>query len=220
MRIKIALIPMLIILILLIPKSVLADGIIIPEPPICDPSPCHPFPIPISQLEIRYHHVDVKIENQLAVTHVDQVFYNPNDWVIEGIYVFPIPIGAAINEFTMWIDGEPVRGKILDSNEARLMYEKIVREMQDPALLEYISQDSVQIEIFPIQPGGESRIELEYSEVLEAENGLIRYLYPLNTEKFSTQPLNDVYVNVNLTSDAPIRAAYSPSHSVDVNMDD
>lgn len=220
MRIKITLITLLIIPILLIPKPVSADGIIIPEPPICDPSPCHPIPIPISQLEIRYHHVNVTIENQLAVTHVDQVFYNPNDWVIEGMYVFPIPVGAAINEFTMWIDGEPVKGKVLDSNEARLIYENIVRERQDPALLEYISQDSVQIEIFPIQPGGESRIELEYSEVLEAENGLIRYLYPLNTEKFSTQPLNDVYVNVNLTSDAPIRAAFSPSHSVDVNTDD
>jgi hypothetical protein len=54
------------------------DGIIIPDPPIC-PGPCPPGPIPIEQLEIRYHHVTVTIQDQVVVTHVDQVFYNPND---------------------------------------------------------------------------------------------------------------------------------------------
>jgi len=42
----------------------------------------------MTQLVIRYHRVTVQIENQVAVTHVDQVFYNPNDWAVEGIYMF------------------------------------------------------------------------------------------------------------------------------------
>ena len=33
----------------------------------------------MSQLDIRYHHVTVRITDQLAVTQVDQVFHNPND---------------------------------------------------------------------------------------------------------------------------------------------
>ena len=33
-----------------------ADGIIIPDPPICDDCP---IPLPMSQLSIRYHHVTV-----------------------------------------------------------------------------------------------------------------------------------------------------------------
>jgi len=51
---------------------------------------------PMIQLEIRYHRVQVNITDQVAVTHVDQVFYNPNDWDVEGTYIFPIPIGAAV----------------------------------------------------------------------------------------------------------------------------
>ena len=89
-----------------------ADGIIIPEPPICDRDRC-PDPFPISQLAIVYHHVDVTIENQVAVTHVDQVFRNDNDWTVEGTYVFPIPPGASVTQFTLWIDGEAVEGEIL-----------------------------------------------------------------------------------------------------------
>jgi Ca-activated chloride channel family protein len=195
-----------------------ADGIIIPEPPICDPGPC-PQPFPITQLAIKYHHVDVSIENQVVTTHVDQVFRNDNDWQIEGTYIFPIPEGASINEFTLWIDNEPVEGKVLTREEARRTYEDIVRTMRDPALLEYVDRAAVQASIFPIPPGGERRIELEYSEVLTADNGLIHYRYPLNTEKFSTQPLEEVSVTVRAESSVPIKAVYSPTHEISIDRD-
>lgn len=200
----------------------LADGIIIPDPPICVPEPCPPgpHPFPISQLEIRYHHVDISINDQIAVTRVDQVFYNPNDWTIEGTYIFPIPQDAAVTEFTLWIDGEPVKGEILSAEEARRTYESIVREMQDPALLEYADRGAVQARIFPIDSGSERRIQLEYAQALTAEEGLVRYIYPLNTEKFSTQPLEDVRVSVDIRAKQPIRAIYSPSHPVAVSRTD
>ncbi len=195
-----------------------ADGIIIPEPPICDPGPC-PRPIPIAQLAIKYHRVQVTIEDQVATTHVDQVFRNDNDWQIEGTYIFPIPTGASISQFTMWVDGEAVEGKILTKEEARRTYEDIVRNLRDPALLEYIDRGAVQASIFPIPPGGERRIELEYSEVLIADQGLIHYRYPLNTEKFSTLPLEEVAVSIRVESSVPVRAVYSPSHEVSIERD-
>ncbi len=195
------------------PNAALADGIIIPEPP-----PGIEIS-PLSQLEIRYHHVDVTIRDQVAVTRVDQVFYNPNEWVVEGSYVFPIPVGATVSEFSLWIDGQPVHGEILPAEDARQIYEEIVREMQDPALLEYIGQDALQASIFPIPPGGERRIALEYTQVLTAENGLVRYQYPLNTEKFSTQPLEQVKISLDVESNSPVRAVYSPSHTIAVNRD-
>jgi len=149
----------------------------------------------MTQLVIRYHRVTIKIENQVAVTHVDQVFYNPNDWAVEGIYMFPIPIEAVVSEFTLWVDGEPVKGEILDALQARQTYEEIVSSLRDPALLEYAGQGAVRARIFPIPPQGERRIELEYSQVLAAEGGLVRYIYPLSTEKFSAIPLEQVSIS-------------------------
>jgi len=195
-----------------------ADGIIIPEPPICDPGGC-PEPFPISQLAIEYHHVDVTIENQVAITHVDQVFRNDTDWTVEGTYVFPIPSGASVTQFTLWIDGKAVEGEILEREEARDIYEDIVRTLRDPALLEYLEQGAIQASIFPIEPGQERRIELEYTEVLQVENGLVNYRYPLNTEKFSTEPLEDVRVSVDVKSPHPVRAIYSPTHKIDIDRD-
>jgi Ca-activated chloride channel family protein len=204
---------------LMLPATALADGIIIPDPPVCDPAPCPPVPIPMDQLVIRYHHVTVTINDQLAVTHVDQVFYNPNDWTIEGTYIFPIPDDAVVSNFILWVDGKPVEGQVLDATQARQTYEQIVASMRDPALLEYVGRGAVQARIFPIAPQGERRIELEYTQALPAEGGLVSYLYPLNTEKFSVQPIESVTINVDIHSSVPIRAVYSPSHEVGISRE-
>ena len=210
-------------------RPVQADGIIIPcvEWNKCPPPPCTetrcpppPHPIPLAQLAIRYHHVTVKIENQVAVTHVDQVFYNPNKYQIEGTYAFPLPMGAAVTNFTLWVDGKPTQGEVLSADQARQRYEEIVNSLRDPALLEYVGRGVVMARIFPIAPDGERRIELEYTQALAAENGLVRYQYPLGTEKYSTQPLEDVSVTVSVTSAETIYTAYSLSHAVEVNRQD
>ncbi len=216
-RNALALLVTMIIAVTIATVPVAADGIIIPQPPICDPWPCPPQPFPVAQLEIRYHHVTVEIIDQVATTHVDQVFYNPNDWQIEGTYIFPIPHEAVVTDFSLWIDGKLIPGTVLRADEARQTYEQIVRSLRDPALLEYIGRGAVQASIFPIPPGGERKIEFTYSQVLTAENGLVKYIYPLNTEKFSVEPLENVSVSVGIhSSDASIRSIYSPSHSVSV----
>lgn len=202
---------------LLIPSPARADGIIIPEPPIvCDTCP---EPFPIAQLNIRFHRVDVTIEDQIAVTRVDQVFHNPNSYTVEGTYIFPLPKDAAVTDFKLWIDGQPVDGQVLSAEEARRKYEEIVRKMIDPALLEYADQGAVQARIFPIDPDGERRIELEYTQALVAENGLVRYSYPLNTEKFSRTPLENVAINLDVSASVPLRAMYSPTHDIAVSRE-
>jgi Ca-activated chloride channel family protein len=206
--------------------SARADGIIIPDPPICDGGLCPPLPCPggielcppiSSALAIRYHHVTVTIQDQVAVTHVDQVFYNPNSWQVEGTYIFPIPQDAAVTAFTLWVDGKPVEATILDAAQARQKYEEITRNLKDPALLEYAGRGAVQARIFPIPPGGERRVELEYTQALVSDNGLVRYIYPLNTEKFSALPLEDVAISLEINSSVPIRLVYSPSHKISID---
>lgn len=201
------------------PRGAGADGVIVVEPPVCDPA-C-PGPVLLDeQLVIRSHRVDVAVKDQVATTKIGQVFHNPNPWAAEGTYIFPIPDGAAIGEFTMWVDGEPVEAKLLDAAEARRVYNQIVRDLRDPALLEYIGTGAIQASIFPIPPGEDRRIEIEYGEVLTAENGLTRYRYGLNSERFSALPLEQVSVRVSVESDEPIRAVYSPSHDVAIDRPD
>jgi Ca-activated chloride channel family protein len=191
-----------------------ADGIIIPDPP-----PGVPI-TEVPNLAIKYHHVRVTIEDQVATTHVDQVFVNETRHTLEGIYIFPLPEEAAISEFAMWVEGEKIEGKILEKEEARRIYEEIVRKRKDPALLEYIGRNTFRASIFPIPPGEERRIEVKYSEVLPMDKGLVKYIYPLDTERFSSKPIEEVTISVEIRSREPLKAIHSPSHEVAIDRID
>jgi Ca-activated chloride channel family protein len=187
-----------------------ADGFIIPSP-----RPGQDIP----PLSVKYHHVTVEVIDQVAKTSVDQVFVNHFGRDIEGTYIFPIPEGASVSEFAMYIGNERVKGEILDSREARRVYEDIVRRMRDPGLLEYMGRNLFRARVFPIPANGEKRVQISYTEVLKSDGGLVKYLYPLSTEKFSRDPLADVSISVRIESQIPILNVYSPSHKVSVRMD-
>ncbi|MCU0503223.1 MAG: VWA domain-containing protein [Anaerolineae bacterium] len=191
-----------------------ADGIIVPQPPRDRPISWREIP-----LAVKYHRVEVTIKDQVATTHVDQVFVNEAAFPVEGTYLFPLPEDAAISSFDMWVDGQKLEGKLLGREEARAIYEEIVRKQRDPALLEYVGRGAFQARIFPIPPRGERRIELTYTQVLPQKDGLVHYRYPLNTEKFSARPIGEVAITVRLEDKAPLRAIYSPSHPVVVMRD-
>ncbi|MCU0276511.1 MAG: VWA domain-containing protein [Acidobacteria bacterium] len=188
-----------------------ADGfIVIPRPP--RPGPTAHFP-----LEVTRHDVRVAIDGQLATTVVDQEFYNPNDSRLEGYYLFPLPPGAAIKDFSMWIDGRETRAELLDSAKARGIYEDIVRRLRDPALLEYDGRGVFKMRVFPIEPRSRKRIKISYHEVLEKSNGAISYFYPLGTEKFSARAIPEVSIVLDIHSPSPLAGIHCPTHPVEVS---
>ncbi len=188
-----------------------ADGFIVPVP-----KPGEKIPA----LTVKYHRVNVEIIDQVALTTVDQVFINNHDHDIEGIFIFPLPEKAAISEFAMYIGEEKVKGEILDRDEARRVYENIVRRLKDPALLEYVGRNMFRARVYPIPARGEKRIQLSYSEILRAERNLIRYAYPLNTERFSLHPIQEVTISTKIESKTPLSNIYSPSHKISVRKED
>jgi len=189
--------------------TALADGIIIIDPP------PHP-PRPIVPLEVKNHLVHTTITDQVSITHIDEVFYNPNNMELEGTFLFPIPEGASITDFTLYIDGNPVSGEILPADDARKIYEEIVRTLKDPALLEYADRNLFTLKVYPIPANGTRRVELTYTETLTSDFGMVSYRYPLNTEKFSSAPIDDVSVDVTISSSSPIKSVYCPSHDADI----
>jgi Ca-activated chloride channel family protein len=201
--------------------SLFADGFIIIDETHWQRPP-HPGPAPVrvyAPLEVTYHHVNVKIDGQIATTSVDQEFYNPNPQRLEGTYLFPIPKGGQIDKFTMEIGGQQVQAELLAADKARAIYEDIVRKLKDPALLEYAGRDVFKVRVFPIEPNSRKRITLSYSQVLTSDAGLISYSYPLNTEKFSAKPIKNVSIKVDLQTKGSLKTIYSPSHAVEIKRD-
>ena len=217
--------------------SVNAQGVIVPI--ICDVRPCrpiprpHPIPIP-NALPVKSIELDTKINGQVATTHVEQVFRNDTQYTLEGTYFFPIPETASIVEFAIWENGKKLIGEVRSREEARRIYDEIVRRQRDPGLLEYAGKDLFQASIFPIPPHSDKKLEITYSQVLKAESGTVAYRYPLGTgrnlwansdprfENVSsrktdgTQKFGTVSGKVEIVGKEALRNIYSPSHSIDV----
>jgi Ca-activated chloride channel homolog len=201
--------PLFLVTILLPAAPAAADGFILPIRP--------PGVERVPPLVMKYHRVTVALEEQVARTMVDQVFINEFHRDLEGTYIFPIPKGANITDFAMYIDGERISGELMERDKARKIYQDIVNQMKDPALLEYFERDLFRIHVYPIPARGEKRIQIEYTELLTADAGLVRYHYPLNTERFSARPLQEVAIVVTIATRQPLKSIYSPSHPVAID---
>jgi Ca-activated chloride channel family protein len=191
-----------------------ADGFII-----IHDGPAVPGHFSFAPLEVTFHHVTVDIEDQIAVTSVDQEFYNPNGARLEGTYLFPLPAGSHIDKFAMDIDGKMMEAELLPADKARAMYEEIVRKAKDPALLEYIGRDAFKVRIFPIEPNSHKHVKITYTQLLKSDSSLTEFSYPLNTEKFSARPLKDVSIKINLNCRQPLKGVYSPSHNCEIRRE-
>lgn len=219
---------------LVVPAS--AQGVIVPI--VCDIRPCRPHPIPRpiplpNVLPVKSIKLDTKINGQVATTHVEQVFRNDTPYTLEGTYFFPIPETASIVEFSIWENGKKLVGEVRTREEARRIYDEIVRRQKDPGLLEYAGKDLFQASIFPIPPNSDKKLELTYSEVLKADSGTVSYRYPLGTGRnlwrpwphpatenvrpqMPQQKFGTVSGKIEIVGKEALRNIYSPSHKIDV----
>lgn len=191
-----------------------AQGIIVPGP--CNRCPMPPRPVPLPRsLPIKSIKIDTKITSQVATTHLEQIFRNDTDATLEGTYFFPLPESASISEFAIWDGDRRLVGEVRSREEARRIYDEIVRRQRDPGLLEYAGKDLFQASIFPIPPHSDKKLELTYTQVLQADSGTVAYRYPLGIGRQITQ-IGTVSGRIEIDSKDPLRNIYSPSHVVDV----
>jgi Ca-activated chloride channel family protein len=173
----------------------------------------------LEPLRIHHHRVSVDVRERIAETRVEQTFLNTTDRTLEGTYVFPVPEGATVSGFAMWVNGQRVEGELLDAGTARSVYESIVARMRDPGLVEHIGGNLFRARVFPIGPRSEQRVEIRFSQTLEYQGSVVRYRYPLRTQGPSTQTLADFTVSLDIASRTAIRAVYSPTHNVSVSRE-
>lgn len=165
-------------------------------------------------LAMVHHRVNIAIEDQVAVTTIEQAFRNHTDRQLEATYLFPIPKGASVNKFTMWVGETETTGELLDSKKASEVYTSIVRRTQDPGILEYMGNNLMRLRVFPILPHKDQKVKISFTAVAPQDNGVVEYVYPLKTDGKGTKTLEDFSVKARIKSQHPIQNVYSPTHAI------
>jgi Ca-activated chloride channel homolog len=130
-------------------------------------------------LEIRDHRVDVLIEDGYAITTVEQVFVNPHARDLEAQYSFPVPEHGTVVELTVWIDGRPVTGEVLEREDARQLYEQEKAAGRDAGITEKDSYRTFETRVSPVRATQDTRVRIVYLQPAPVDTGIGRYVYAL-----------------------------------------
>lgn len=169
--------------------------------------------------------VTVGVEGNVATVEVDEWFENSGETVAEGHYLYPLPAGVALSGASLYQGETELRGEVIDADDARRIYEDIVRRRADPALVEYVGEGLFRARVFPIEPGQRRRITLRYSQVLEPAgaslhfrtSGALRPTLPTRDDRPTSRVSASapVFVHMAVTPASDFLEPFSPSHALD-----
>lgn len=170
-----------------------------------------PFPHRNAPVQVKSVDVSVKITDRLAVTTMTMSLYNPSSRQQESEVIIPVPVTAAIHEFGLEGAQGKFPGKLIPRDEARRIYDEIVRRSLDPGLLEFAGHGMVKSSVFPVPSRGTSRVRLVYEQILEIDGDRIDYALPRTESPTHQVPWS---VTVDWKIKGGLAGVYSPSHDM------
>lgn len=163
-------------------------------------------------VELAAVNASVHIADQVGTTTLELTLSNPSSMPQEAQLIMPVPEGVAMRSLQYDGVGSEPKAEILPREEARRIYESIVRGMKDPALVEFVGMSMIRTSAFPIPPNSSQKLRLTYEQVLPIDAGRVDYVIP-RAEAFAADG-----VAWSLTADvsarSPIASVYSSSHDV------
>src|SRR5205809_793300 len=160
--------------------------------------------------------VQVSITGRVARVTVEEWFRNNGPALEEGMYHFPLPGEAVFSSYSLWQGDQELRGEAMDATQARSIYEAIVRQKRDPALIELAGQGLIRARVFPINPGETRKITLKYTQILDRAGDAWRFRY-LGDRDRQTAPRS---FRLQVDSASRFGDPYSPTHQVQVSRRD
>lgn len=160
----------------------------------------------------------IRIVDNTATTELEQVFINRGSVPAEETYLWPLPEGASVSDFQLWVDGKAQKAELLDKDKARGVYEDIVRTKRDPGLLEWAGLGCVRASVFPVPPRGEGRVKIKYTHTLSASANLFEYVLPVRLAALAPEGIRSFIIDGVLESQRALSSIYSPTHSLDLKQ--
>ncbi len=173
--------------------------------------------IPSPSVFRKSSNVKVELADRVLLYEITETYVNRGGRIGEADYMFPLPKGAALQDLKLSINGEMVSGETMNAGDARQIYEQIVRQQRDPALLEWMGYGLLRARIFPIAPGEEKKVVVRFQVVAPREGDALRvdYFRGLRTVRGSERPQEGTTTfTLTYPDDQRYGIAYSPTHSL------
>jgi Ca-activated chloride channel family protein len=153
--------------------------------------------------------VRIVVDGRVARFEVQERFRNSGQVIAEGTYHYPLPGEAVFSDFSLFQGEQELKGEMMASDQARTVYEGIVRRLRDPALLTLVGHGLIRAQIFPVQPGETRTVTLRYTQLLGREADALRVRYAAGDRGDAP-----VTVSIEVHREAEFSTPYSPTHAI------
>lgn len=169
-------------------------------------------PTSISPVRVKSVASAVDIDGQQARTTIEVVITNSNARQQEAEILIPVPLGTALRSFDLdGVEGK-LNGKLLPREEARRIYDSIVRRVKDPGLLEFAGDGLLRSSVFPIPANGSASVKIVYEQWLPRDGNRIDYVLPRSEALEYEIPWE---FSLRWKFSEGLKGIFSPSHEFD-----
>ncbi len=151
--------------------------------------------------------VDMAVNGMVNRVTVRQVFHNPSDRWLEGVYIFPLPERSAVDRLTMVIGERRVEGRVLEKAEAERVYQEAAAKGQRASLVSAERPNVFATSVANIGPGEDITVEIGFQDKVAYEDGVFSLRFPMVVApRYTPAPKADI-------AEAPAGPQPSPSAS-------
>jgi hypothetical protein len=162
------------------------------------------------------HTVKVRVVGNVARTEIEEVFQNESGREMEGIFRFPLPPEAQVEDLALDVEGRMESGAFVDRDRASAIWRGVIRNAtapaqrvreeyvwvpgpwRDPALLEWQRGGRFELRVFPIPARGARRVRIAYTQTIPASGGARRYVLPLPHDPAGSTRVEQFEVDVQV----------------------
>lgn len=124
--------------------------------------------------------IHAQVTGNVARVNVTQTFENPSDDWVEGLYVFPLSAGAAVDELEMLVGERRIRGEIKRKEEARATYEQAKSEGRRASLVDQQRPNMFSTSVANIAPHSSITVNIAYLDTIPFRDGRYSLNLPLS----------------------------------------
>ena len=126
--------------------------------------------------------VDKKVEivGCFATTTIEYTIYNPNSRTLEASFEFSLSDGQYISGFALDLDGNWRDGVPVEKAKGQQVFESIIRQNIDPALLEKTVGNNYRARVYPLLGKASRKVRVTLDQELGSDHGLQALSIPVS----------------------------------------
>jgi Ca-activated chloride channel homolog len=180
--------------------------------------------------------VTAHIAGMIADVTVQQRYRNGGDVPVHTRYVFPASTRAAVHGLSLQVGDKRVRAQIREREQAAAEFERAAQSGKTASLLEQDRPNVFSMAVANVLPGDQISVELHYSELLIAQEGVYEFVYPTvagpryartspdaELGPYMLQgdsPDSALELDIELAAGVPLTQLESDTHKLDVSYRD